>query len=91
MRKKNLKRIFLLMMIILIIFFCGWLFLFLHKNFYQSIIQAQEIEFLKKEMVEEGINVPLINKIIQKIEIKKSISFPKNFKKTKNPFSFYSN
>ena len=89
MRKILLFKTFSIVIIFLIILLFSWLFLFLYKNFYQSFIKTQEINILQKEIIKESINVSLFNKIIQKLQIKKAIDFPKNLEKTKNPFSFY--
>lgn len=89
MRKILLSKIFSWIIIILIISLSSWLFLFLYENFYQPFTQTQKISVLQKEIIKETINISLFNKIIQKLEIKKAINFPKE--KIKNPFSFYSN
>lgn len=90
MRKILLFKTFSLVVVFLIVLLFSWLFLFLYKNFYQSFIQIREINILQKEIIKETINVSLFNKIVQKLQIKKEIDFPKNLEKTKNPFSFYS-
>ncbi|MFH1838494.1 MAG: hypothetical protein ABH808_03310 [Candidatus Kuenenbacteria bacterium] len=91
MQKILLSKIFSLIIIILIISLLSWLFLFLYKNFYQPFIQTQKISILQKEIIREAIDISLFNKIIQELQIKKNINFPKNLEKTKNPFSFYLN
>ncbi len=91
MRKILLFKMFSLSIIFLILLLFSWLFLFLYKNFYQSFVQTREISILQKEIIKETMDIPLFNKIIQKLQTKKEIDFPKNLEKTKNPFSFYSN
>jgi len=89
MRKIFLFKIFSLIISILIISLLCWLLLFLYKNFYQSFIQMQEINISQKEIIKETVDISLANKIIQKLQIKKDVIFPKNLKRTKNPFSLF--
>ncbi|MEK7167254.1 MAG: hypothetical protein AAB732_02490 [Patescibacteria group bacterium] len=88
MRKPLLFKIISLIIIIIISLFLCWLFLFLYKNFYQPFTQTQQINVLQTEIIKETIDIPLFNKIIQQLQIKKTINFPEKLKQIKNPFSF---
>ena len=52
--------------IIILIF----VFLFLHKNFYKTITQSQEILLLSKEVAMEDVDMDKFKKVIKRIEEK---------------------
>lgn len=47
-----------------------FVFIFLYKNFYQTITQSEEILILRSEVFIEDINIDKLKKVVQKIEEK---------------------
>lgn len=72
-----------LSIIFIAVIFC-LLFLFLYKNFYQTITQAKEIVILKEKVATETIDMEEFNKVINKLNQK--IIPPKIPANLNNPF-----
>lgn len=73
---------------ILFIVFClaslFFVYYFLYKNFYLSIIKVDEIVILKDKVAIESLNIAKFNNVIKKINEKTA---NKDFEKIKNPFN----
>lgn len=60
-----------------------FVYYFLYKNFYLSIIKVDEIVILKDKVAIESLNIVKFNNVIKKINEKTA---NKDFEKIKNPF-----
>ena len=60
-------------------------FIFLYKNFYQTITHAQKIKVLKNEISIVKIDMDLYKKIISELDKKREINL-KDLPELKNPF-----
>lgn len=88
---QNLKSWFSLKFIHLIITFLmiiilGVTGIFLYKNFYQTLTQAQEIIILKGEVAPEMLDFEKFNQVLNKIE-EKTKPEEINWSEVKNPFT----
>lgn len=64
----------------------GYLGLFLHKNFYGTIAQTEQIVLLKKEVAPDTIDTEKVNQVLTAIEQKVTPPEKIDFQSLKNPF-----
>ena len=82
---KLIIKIFPLLTIISIIIILILTFIFLYKNFYQTITHAQKIKVLKSEISIVKIDMNLYKNIISNLEKKKKMNL-ENLPELKDPF-----